>query len=224
MEGLPRLFPRPSGWGTASGRSLLMCHKPNSIRAINLSCHSAVGEWAWAPFLPSFLLLPRLPPSKYLASELLEMSRAWRQPDSQLARMGGAGGQAPAPWAVTGVGLSCPALLTGDPWAGARGAGARSPPRPESAAETPPVPGNTDTRTWAGREAEQSPGSENVRSPEFISSGDSGQANRNEDRFPTLKIPQFTSILLYSHPLFTLFPLLKLFTSLLLSHLCTSYW
>ena len=46
------------------------------------------------------------------------MSRAWCQPGSQPARTGGAGGQAPAPSALPGVGFSCPALLTGDRFLG----------------------------------------------------------------------------------------------------------
>lgn len=103
-------------------------------------------------FLQSSLPLPRFPPSKYLASKLLEMSWAWCQPDFQLARLGGAEGQAPAPRTLTGVGLLCRASLTGgNLWAGSRGASARSAPRPESAAETPPVPGNTETEAWAGK-------------------------------------------------------------------------
>lgn len=130
-------LPQPCGLGTGYVCWLTLCHESNSIRAINLGCHSLVGEWAWAAFLPSCLLLPSVPPSKYLASELLEMSRAWCQPDFQLARMGGAGGQAPAPPALPGTGLRYPALLTRDPRAPSRGASTVSSPRTASAAETP---------------------------------------------------------------------------------------
>lgn len=71
------------------------------------------------------------------------MSRAWCQPDFQLARTGGAEGQAPAPSTLAGMEFWCGTLLMG-------GASAGSAPRPESAVETPPVPGNTKTQGWAG--------------------------------------------------------------------------
>lgn len=103
------------------------------------------------------------------------MSWAWGQPDFQLARMGGTKGQAPAPSPLSGLGLLCGASHWGHLWAGSKGANSQSAPRPESAVETPPVPGNTETGVWAGTDPKWSPGPflglVNVESSEFISSG-----------------------------------------------------
>lgn len=88
--------------------------------------------------------------------------------------MGGAEGQAPAPSAVTGVGLSCRALLTGgifeqdpgDPVLGLL-------PALSQQQKLPPVSGNTETRLEVkpGGALGPSLGSVNVGSSEFTSSG-----------------------------------------------------
>ena len=67
-----------------------------------------------------------------------------------------------------------------------------------------PVPRDTDTRTWAGRQAERSPESMDMGSSEFISSGDTDQENGNEARFPMLKSLPSLPPCSYLHTLFLL--------------------